>query len=160
MLMNGNKILRLRKPGIANVLRVANKFTTEIVVLIPAKYTPKISISCTPLLVYAVFDENGVINVHPATVCVALEQRFITFFFLSKILELKTKDHKPSGIIYRYVQKNNFHAKFIFPQKLLKLVVFLTILTSIFCSFKNPVSNVYTPILSRVGVIKLSFVNR
>ena len=43
--IKGNKILRFRKPGIAKVRRVANKLTREIVVLIPAKYTPKISIS-------------------------------------------------------------------------------------------------------------------
>jgi hypothetical protein len=34
--INGNNMRRFRKPGIDNVRRVANKFTIEIVVLIPA----------------------------------------------------------------------------------------------------------------------------
>jgi hypothetical protein len=66
--IKGNRIRRLRNPGIARVRRVANKLTIEIVVLIPAKYTPKINISCTPTPVNFVLEEKGVIKVHPATV--------------------------------------------------------------------------------------------
>jgi hypothetical protein len=45
MVINGNKILRLRRPGMLNVRLVINKFVNEIVVLIPAKITLTIAIS-------------------------------------------------------------------------------------------------------------------
>ena len=73
MLVKGIKTLRVRKPGIANVRRVTSKLVTEIVVLIPAKITARISMSCTPNPVNRRSDENGVINAQPETVCVALE---------------------------------------------------------------------------------------
>lgn len=66
--INGNSIRRVLNPGIANVRLVTNKFVTEIVVLIPAKITPNISMSCTPNPVNRKSEEKGVINVHPATV--------------------------------------------------------------------------------------------
>jgi len=57
----------------ANVRRVINKFVNEIVVLTPAKMTDTIKISWLPIPVYLVFEENGVINVHPAVVNVLFE---------------------------------------------------------------------------------------
>lgn len=78
--MNGISILLVRNPGIARVRLVTNKLVTEIVVLIPANITPNISISCTPKPVNRKSDEKGVINVQPATVCVALEH-FATYRF-------------------------------------------------------------------------------
>jgi len=63
----------LRKPGIANVRLVINKLVKEIVELIPAKITDKIKISCEPIPVNFILDENGVINVQPAVVSVRFE---------------------------------------------------------------------------------------
>ena len=68
MLIKGNNILLFLKPGIDNVLLVDNKFISDIVVLIPAKYTPKTNMSCIPTPVYLILEEKGVIKVHPATV--------------------------------------------------------------------------------------------
>ena len=68
ILVNGSSILLFLKPDIVNILLVAKRLTNDIVVLIPAKYTPNINISCTPAPVNFNFDEKGVINVHPATV--------------------------------------------------------------------------------------------
>jgi len=71
--IKGKSIRLVRNPGIAKVLLVTSKFVTDIVVLIPANITPKINISWTPNPVNFKSDENGVMNVQPATVCVALE---------------------------------------------------------------------------------------
>jgi hypothetical protein len=43
IVMNGNKTLLLRNPGIANVLLVINKLVNETVVLTPAKITATIN---------------------------------------------------------------------------------------------------------------------
>ena len=97
ILTKGNKIRLLRKPGIAKVRRVVNKFTKEIVVLIPAKYTPKTNMSCTPTPVNLVLEENGVMNVQPATVWVAFAH-FTTCLFCRFInLALYTKNQNDSG---------------------------------------------------------------
>jgi len=45
IVINGNRIRLLRKPGILSVRRVINKFVNEIVVLIPAKITLTIAMS-------------------------------------------------------------------------------------------------------------------
>jgi hypothetical protein len=42
---NGNKTLRLRNPGILNILRVISKFVNPIVELAPAKITDIIAMS-------------------------------------------------------------------------------------------------------------------
>jgi hypothetical protein len=62
----GNNTLRFLIPGIANVLLVTSKLVKDTVVLTPAKITLIIKISCAPIPVYFVQEENGVINVHPA----------------------------------------------------------------------------------------------
>jgi len=43
MVINGNKTLLFRNPGIAKVLLVINRFVKETVVLIPANITATIS---------------------------------------------------------------------------------------------------------------------
>jgi len=43
IVMNGNKTLLLRNPGIANVLLVINKLVNETVVLTPARITATIN---------------------------------------------------------------------------------------------------------------------
>ena len=53
--------------------RVINKLVKDTVVLIPAKTTESIKISCAPIPVYFTFEENGVIKVQPAAVKVLLE---------------------------------------------------------------------------------------
>jgi hypothetical protein len=73
IVMNGNNIRRLRKPGILSVLRVINKFVNDIVVLIPAKITLTIAISWLPMPVNFVLHENGATKVQPAIVRVRLE---------------------------------------------------------------------------------------
>jgi len=70
---NGNKTLLFLIPGIANVLRVTNRFVKDIVELTPAKITLIINISCAPTPVYFVDEENGVIKVHPAVTSALLE---------------------------------------------------------------------------------------
>jgi hypothetical protein len=45
IVIKGNKIRLLRKPGMLKVRRVINKFVNEMVVLIPAKITLTIAIS-------------------------------------------------------------------------------------------------------------------
>jgi len=76
MVKNGNKILLFRIPGIDKVRLVTNKLVKEIVVLKPAATTAEIKISCEPIPVYLVVDENGVINVQPA-VTKALFEHFV-----------------------------------------------------------------------------------
>jgi len=96
--INGIIIRLFLIPGIVNDLLVTSKFVNDIVVLIPAKYTPTISISCIPAPVNCSFDENGVINVHPETVCVALEHFTKCLFRLLTELALVVKNQKDSGI--------------------------------------------------------------
>jgi hypothetical protein len=43
IVMNGNKTLLFRRPGIAKVLRVINKFVNDTVLLIPANITATIN---------------------------------------------------------------------------------------------------------------------
>jgi hypothetical protein len=110
----GSKILRVRKPGIAKVRLVTSKLVTDIVVLTPAKITPKISISCTPKPVKRKSEEKGVINVHPATVCVALEH-FATYRFCLLSLEARlAKNQKRSGYTKRFSHKKSFIGKKVF----------------------------------------------
>ena len=73
---NGNNTLRFRIPGIANVLLVTNRLVNDTVVLTPANITLIIKISCAPIPVYFVQEENGVMNVHPA-VTRALFEHFV-----------------------------------------------------------------------------------
>jgi hypothetical protein len=73
VVIKGIKILLFFNPGIDNVRRVIIKFVKDIVVLIPAKTTDKIKISCEPIPVYLTLEEKGVINVQPAAVKVRLE---------------------------------------------------------------------------------------
>jgi hypothetical protein len=68
IVINGKIDLRLRNPEAACVRRVINKFVNDIVVLIPANITEIIKISCAPIPVYLILDENGVIKVQPAVV--------------------------------------------------------------------------------------------
>ena len=85
IVINGIKIRLFFKPGIDNVRLVIIKFVNEIVVLIPAKTTDKIKISCAPIPVNFVFDENGVINVQPAAVKVRL-LHLVKYTFLRRAL--------------------------------------------------------------------------
>jgi hypothetical protein len=62
----GSNTLLFLIPGIASVLLVTNKLVKDTVVLTPAKITLIIKMSCAPIPVYFVQEENGVINVHPA----------------------------------------------------------------------------------------------
>ena len=57
----------------ARVRLVTNKFVKETTVLVPAKITLIIKISCAPTPVYLVDEENGVINVQPAVTRALLE---------------------------------------------------------------------------------------
>jgi hypothetical protein len=77
---NGKSTFLFRKPGAPNVLLVTNKLVNEIVVLIPAKITDNSNISCAPTAVYFFEEENGVIKVHPAVVCV-LSEHFVKYTF-------------------------------------------------------------------------------
>ena len=56
----------------------------ETVELIPANTTDKIKMSCEPIPVYLVLEENGVIKVHPAVVNVRFEHFVKKNFFSSK----------------------------------------------------------------------------
>jgi len=56
-----------------SVRLVINKFVKESVVLIPAKITEIVAISCIPKPVYFNLEENGVIKVQPEIVNDALE---------------------------------------------------------------------------------------
>ena len=70
---NGSRTLLFRIPGIASVLLVTKRLVKETVVLTPAKITLIINISCAPIPVYFVHEENGVINVHPAVTSALFE---------------------------------------------------------------------------------------
>jgi hypothetical protein len=109
--INGNSILRVRNPGIASVLLVTSRLVTDIVVLTPAKITPKISISCTPNPVNLRSEEKGVINVHPATVCVALEHLATYLFCLLKRDALFAKNQNLSGYTKIFSHKKSFIGK-------------------------------------------------
>jgi hypothetical protein len=95
--INGKSILRVRNPGIANVRLVTKRLVTDIVVLTPAKMTPRTNISCTPKPVNLRSDEKGVINVQPATVWVALEHLATYLFCLLSREALFAKNQKRSG---------------------------------------------------------------
>jgi len=69
----------------------------EIVVLTPANITPIIAISWLPTPVYLVFDENGVIKVHPLIVNVLLEHFVKKTFFLRALTALVAEYQKDSG---------------------------------------------------------------
>jgi len=84
IVINGNKIRRLRNPGILNVRRVINKFVKDIVVLTPAKITLTIATSWLPIPVNFVLHENGATNVHPAIVSVRFEH-LVIYTFLRRI---------------------------------------------------------------------------
>jgi hypothetical protein len=69
----------------------------ETVLLIPANITDKSSKSCAPTPVYLIFDEKGVIKVHPAVVKVLLEHLVkYTFLRLTLLIRLTTYQ-KDSG---------------------------------------------------------------
>jgi citrate lyase synthetase len=72
----GSNTLRFLIPGIASVRLVTNKLVNETVVLTPANITLIIRISCAPIPVYFVQEENGVMKVHPA-VTKALFEHFV-----------------------------------------------------------------------------------
>jgi hypothetical protein len=97
IVIKGIKTLRFRNPGIAKTRRVISKLVNEIVVLTPAKTTELIKISCVPKPVYLMFEENGVIKVHPAAVNVRFEH-FVTYvFFRLLFTTLFATNHKDSG---------------------------------------------------------------
>ena len=73
IVIKGNKTRRFLNPGIPKVRRVISKLVKEIVVLIPAKITEIIAISCVPTPVNFVFEENGVMKAQPDNVKVLLE---------------------------------------------------------------------------------------
>lgn len=109
--MNGIKMRLVRSPGIAKVRLVTNKLVTDIVVLIPAKITPKINISWTPKPVNLKSEEKGVINVHPATVCVALEH-FATYLFCLRARDARLAKYQSlSGYTKTFSQKKSFKGK-------------------------------------------------
>jgi hypothetical protein len=68
---------------------VINKFVNEIVVLIPDSKTVIIAISCAPNPVYAVFEENGVINVQPDIVKMLFEH-LVACNFLRRVFKIPT----------------------------------------------------------------------
>ena len=73
IVIKGSNILLCLMPGIHNVRLVINKFVNDTVELIPANITDNKSKSWAPMPVYFIFEENGVINVHPAVVNVLFE---------------------------------------------------------------------------------------
>jgi hypothetical protein len=97
IVINGNKPLLFLSPGILNVLLVINKFVNDIVVLIPAKITDKIAISCDPIPVYFVLDEKGVTNAQPDKVSVRLEHFVKNSFFRRNLLALLAKNQNESA---------------------------------------------------------------
>ena len=94
IVMKGISIRLFLKPGIVKVRRVTSKLVNEIVVLIPAKYTPTTSISCIPAPVNCSLEEKGVINVHPETVCVAFEHLTKCLFLRLTELAFVVKNQK------------------------------------------------------------------
>jgi len=84
--MNGSKTLLFRRPGIAKVLRVINKFVNDTVLLIPANITATINKSWLPTLVNFVLQEKGVINAQPAVTDV-LSEHLVTYTFLRLSLD-------------------------------------------------------------------------
>ncbi len=112
IVMNGKRTLLCFNPGIDKVLLVINKFVNETVVLTPAKTTETNKISCDPIPVNFVFDENGVINVQPAVVIVLLEHFDIKFFFLLNFNILFEKNQKVSGNLIISFHKNNLYDRF------------------------------------------------
>lgn len=99
---NGINTRRFRKPGADSVRLVINKLVNEIVVLTPDKITLIIAISWAPKLVKRVFDENGVINVHPAIVNVELLVFGINFFFKRFFVNWVVINHIESEIFDTY----------------------------------------------------------
>jgi len=73
IVINGINTRLFLNPGIPSVLLVINKFVNDMVVVTPAKITDTINKSWLPKPVYFVFEEKGVIKVHPATVNDLLE---------------------------------------------------------------------------------------
>jgi hypothetical protein len=94
---NGIRTLLFLKPGIDKVLLVINKFVNDTVVLIPDKSTLNIAKSCAPKPVNFVFDEKGVINVHPDIVDIEFEHFIIKTFFLLFLNILKAVNQKELG---------------------------------------------------------------
>jgi hypothetical protein len=72
---NGILFFLFLNPGAANTLRVINRFVNDIVVLVPANNTLSAAASWAPRPVKRVWDENGVINVHPDMTDVGLLHR-------------------------------------------------------------------------------------
>lgn len=70
------------KPGIDKVLLVIRRLVYEMVVEIPARITPRTAISWAPKPAYLVWEENGVIKVHPVVTLAALLQITFDMFFL------------------------------------------------------------------------------
>ena len=62
---NGILFFLFLNPGAAKTLRVISKFVNDIVVLVPANNTLRAAASWAPRPVNLVWDEKGVMNVHP-----------------------------------------------------------------------------------------------
>jgi len=69
----------------------------ETVELIPANTTDKIKMSCEPIPVYLVLEENGVIKVHPAVVNVRFEHFVKKTFFRLNFTTLLAAYQNDSG---------------------------------------------------------------
>ena len=80
VVINGISIRLFFKPGIDKVRRVTIKLVNDIVVLIPAKTTDNMRISCAPIPVNFTLEEKGVIKVQPAAVSVRFEH-FVKYTF-------------------------------------------------------------------------------
>jgi hypothetical protein len=97
MVKKGIKTLLFLKPGIDKVLLVINKLVKDTVVLIPDSRTLNIAKSCAPKPVNRVFEEKGVIKVHPDIVDIELEHFIINTFFLLFLRILKAVNQKELG---------------------------------------------------------------
>jgi hypothetical protein len=81
---NGIVFFLFLKPGAANTRRVIKRFVNDSVELSPANSTLSVAASCAPRPVNRVWEEKGVINVHPDITAVGLLHFsfFITIVFV------------------------------------------------------------------------------
>lgn len=93
---NGINTLRLRSPGADKVRRVIRRLVNDMVVLTPDNITVIIAISCAPKPVKRVFDENGVIKVHPDMVNEELLDLGRDFFLVLLVFSWVVIYHKES----------------------------------------------------------------
>lgn len=98
---NGISTRRLRKPGADRVRRVISRLVNEMVVLTPDKITVMIAMSCAPIPVKRVLDENGVMKVHPDMVKDELLDFGRAFFFSRLVFSCVVMYHRESEALVR-----------------------------------------------------------